>query len=111
MPAKRKVSSSGDGGGGKKARVDPEPAPRRSTRAPKPKSVFSPSAQPVPPDDPYLVHLSRLHYRHHLEIGRRVFQDHTVCFDAGLIESSAAIIYRAAGVIAAASHRRVQWSV
>ena len=57
MPAKRKVSSGGDGGGGKKARVDPEPAPRRSSRAPKPKSIFSPSAQPVPPDDPVPWHI------------------------------------------------------
>ena len=111
MPAKRKVSSSGDGGGGKKARVDPEPAPRRSTRAPKPKSVFSPSAQPVPPDDPLPGTSKPTTLPPSPRNWKKSLPRSHGTFAAGLIESSAAIIYQAAGVIAALSHRCVQWLV
>ena len=111
MPAKRKGSSSGDGGGGKKARVDPEPAPRRSTRAPKPKSVFSPSAQPIPPDDPLPGTSKPITLPPSPRNWKKSLPRSHGMFNAGLIESSAAIIHLAAGVIAAASHRRVPWSV
>ena len=106
MPAKRKVSGGDDRGGGKKPRLDPDPAPRRSTRAPKPKSVFSPSAQPVPPEDPVpgptkstTLPPSSRNWKKNLP------RSHGMS-SAGIIEFSADIIDRAAGVISAMSHRR-----
>ena len=80
MPAKRKVSSGGDGGGERRPGWIQNLLPEGLQGAPKPKSVFSPSARPCTTKMIlYLVHLSLLRYRHLLETGRRTFHDLTVC--------------------------------